>query len=95
MFELVLEAIGTEFIPQIQRNAISGRSIIRVKLTDDNEAFTSSKSIYMAQDVLTERGFHVTLDCVTDGASIEYVFYISFPRTILRKEITAQAKQTS
>lgn len=58
LFYRVVELIQTDMIHIIKRQSISGRAIIR----SENPIFLEPGAIDMALDILTERGFTVTLD---------------------------------
>ena len=58
LFERVIETITHEFMHIVRRQALSGRAIIR----SENRIFSEPSAIDMALDLLSERGYTVTLD---------------------------------
>lgn len=61
-FEEVIAIIKENFLPIIQVHAPAGYCIIR----SDHSIFGRSLGRSMALDILTERGFHVTVDVIKD-----------------------------
>jgi adenylate kinase len=58
LFERVIKVITGEFMHIIRRQALSGRAIIR----SENTIFREAGAIDMALDLLSERGYTITLD---------------------------------
>lgn len=61
-FEEVIGVIKHSFLPIIHVHAPAGYCIIR----SDHSVFSDSRGRSMALDILTERGFHVTVDVIKD-----------------------------
>eukprot|EP00011_Vannellida_sp_DIVA3-517-6-12_P001002 CAMPEP_0114609676 /NCGR_PEP_ID=MMETSP0168-20121206/3209_1 /TAXON_ID=95228 ORGANISM="Vannella sp., Strain DIVA3 517/6/12" /NCGR_SAMPLE_ID=MMETSP0168 /ASSEMBLY_ACC=CAM_ASM_000044 /LENGTH=551 /DNA_ID=CAMNT_0001820597 /DNA_START=55 /DNA_END=1706 /DNA_ORIENTATION=- len=61
-FHAVLDVLREQFLPIIQVHAPAGYCIIR----SDSPVFSKRIGRSMALDILTERGFHVTVDVIKD-----------------------------
>ena len=96
LFDRVIKVITQEFIHIIRRQALSGRAIIR----SDNTIFSEPGAIDMALDLLSERGYTITLDYnkisqplrvdLQTGELINkiikiYEFTIDFPKPTIRR----------
>jgi adenylate kinase len=96
LFDRVIKVIINEFLHIIRRQALSGRAIIR----SDNTIFSESGAIDMALDLLSERGYTVTLDYnkntlpmkvnlqtgeITHNVIKIYEFQIDFPKPTIRR----------
>ncbi|KAI3653912.1 hypothetical protein MP228_001859 [Amoeboaphelidium protococcarum] len=57
-FTECIQMVEQLFVPAIQRHAISGYGIVRV----DGEHINSERQVDMMMDILSERGYHVTVD---------------------------------
>lgn len=97
LFSQVIDLIQKEFIPIIEQNCISGKAQIRTI----NQIFDSDQAKSMVLDVLSERGYYVTVHQVTEQvpikvdlktgeikceSNIQYVFSVKFKRSIIRQE---------
>jgi adenylate kinase len=58
LFEQVVELIQQEFIPIIERHAISGRAVVNT----ESPILQDSDALAMLIDVFSERGYHATVD---------------------------------
>lgn len=58
VFEKVVAAIREDFIPIIERHAISGMAVIN----SENEIFHDSDALAMLIDIFSERGYHAIVD---------------------------------
>eukprot|EP01094_Clydonella_sp_ATCC50884_P007645 TRINITY_DN1686_c0_g1_i1.p1 TRINITY_DN1686_c0_g1~~TRINITY_DN1686_c0_g1_i1.p1 ORF type:complete len:508 (+),score=159.08 TRINITY_DN1686_c0_g1_i1:144-1667(+) len=93
-FERVLQLLDEEIVPKIRRNAISGYVIARVS-NERTPLFRDDEAVEMAHDILTERGFFVTVDTMREGGDDVHVFHINFERTVLRAATKTVSKQTA
>jgi len=58
LFEQVVGLIQQEFIPIIERHAISGRAVVNT----ENPILKDSDALAMLIDIFSERGYHATVD---------------------------------
>jgi adenylate kinase len=58
LFEKVVALIKDEFIPIIERHAISGRAVVNT----ESPIMQDSDALAMVIDIFSERGYHVTVD---------------------------------
>ncbi len=58
LFSLVVEAIKEDFLPIIERHAISGMAVINT----ENKMFHDSIALAMLIDIFSERGYHAIID---------------------------------
>ena len=58
LFEQVVGLIQQEFIPIIERHAISGRAVVNT----ENPILQDSDALAMLIDIFSERGYHATVD---------------------------------
>ena len=58
LFAQVVDIIKTEFMPIIQRHAISGTAVIN----SENQVLVQGEALAMLIDVFSERGFHAIVD---------------------------------
>ncbi|MEM7407207.1 MAG: nucleoside monophosphate kinase [Pseudomonadota bacterium] len=58
MFVRVVDIVRERFVPIIERHAIAGRAVVN----SEDELFGDPLALSMLIDILSERGFHVTID---------------------------------
>lgn len=96
LFERVIAVITNEFLHIIRRQALSGRAIIR----SQNDIFSEPLAIDMALDLLSERGYSITLDYnkvlvpssvnlqtgeIINSVTKVFEFAIEFPKPTIRR----------